>query len=138
MAIKNKDDIARVQKKFLSDMDAWNPVYRPAKEDLFFLSDDPQAQWDANAYNDRQRSGRPALTFDKLGQFTRQVGNQIRMNTPSINVIPSDRKSSQETALIIKGLIKDIEYRSKADIAYDTAAMFAIRCSVGFYKISKD
>ncbi len=94
-----------------------------------FISDDEDAQWDPA---DRKlREKRPCLTIDQLGQFIHQVANTIRMNTPTINIIPST-DGDVETAEVFKGIIRNIEYRSNADEAYDTASLSSIRCSIGF------
>lgn len=106
-------------------------------EDMRFLSDEPEAQWEGADYQERLRSGRPALTLDKLGQFTRQVVNQIRMNTPSINVIPA-KDADEETAMIFKGNIKNIEYKSNADDAYDTAVLYSVRSGLGWIRVDHD
>lgn len=139
--MSDKNDIKFIKEaRALYEIDKthWQPIYNIAEEDLYFLSDAPDAQWNPQAYQSRVESGRPAVTADKLGQFTRQVANQIKMNTPSINVIPSDDDASVETADILKGLIKNIEYRSNADDAYDNAVLSAIRCSIGFIKVEHD
>ncbi len=115
--------------------DVWSEIYEKAKDDLHFMSDEPYAQWNEDEANDRTKIGRPALQIDQLGQFIHQVENDIRMNTPTINVIPNMGGADQETADIFKGLIKNIEYKSKADAAYDTAASNAIRCSIGFIRV---
>lgn len=113
----------------------WKRIYEKAADDLKFISDDQYAQWDREDYEARVRTGRPALTIDQLGQFIHQVANDIRMNTPSIEVIPSDLEGSEAIAEVYKGLIREIEYRSNADDAYDTASLNAIRCSVGFMRV---
>src|SRR5690606_37358039 len=66
-----------------------------------------------------------------------QVANDIRMNTPTINVIPA-HDGDIETAEVFKGIIKDIEYRSNADDVYDTASLNAIKCSIGFIRVDHD
>ena len=129
------EDALRLFKK---DKQAWGDIYKKALEDLDFLSDDDDAQWSAGDYQERKKTGRPALTIDKLGQFTRQVVNQIRMNTPSINVIPSDGAGSTETAEVMKGLIRNIEYCSNADAAYDMSALSSVRCGLGFIRVDHD
>lgn len=121
------------------DKEAWDEVYRHALDDLNFQNPDLEgAQWDAADYQARIDSRRPALTIDQLSQFVHQVANDIRMNTPSINVIPSGNGADEETAKIFKGLIRNIEYRSNADDVYDNASLSAIRCSLGFIQIDHD
>jgi hypothetical protein len=115
----------------------WDEIYQAARDDLYFLSDDPYAQWDAKEAQDRVAIGRPALQIDQLSQFVHQVSNDIRMNTPTIKVIPADMESDPETAEIITGRIKSIEYKSNADAAYDMAADFAVKSSIGFIRVDR-
>lgn len=123
------DVLKRAQDNYQRDKDHWEEIYRKARDDMFFISDNENAQWNSDDRN--LRLNRPCLTIDQLGQFIHQVANTIRMNTPSINIIPGT-DGDIETADIFKGLIRNIEYRSNADEAYDTASLSSIRCSIGF------
>lgn len=126
------------KEKLKRAVDHWGPIYRKAREDLDFLSDDEFAQWNPGDAELRRQKGRPTLTIDQLGQFVNQVSNDIRMNTPSINVAPHGGGADVETAEIFKGLIRDIEHRSNADDAYDNAVNFAIESSIGFIRVDHD
>lgn len=132
------DIIKTAQDLHKRDTEAWAEVYRKGKDDVRFLSDDEFAQWDQKDAARRKDTGRPALTIDQLGQFIHQVANDVRMNTPTINVIPSDDAASVETARIYQGKIKDIEYRSSADDAYDLGVTNAIKGSIGFIRVDHD
>lgn len=123
------DVLKRAQENYQRDKDHWSEIYRKARDDLYFISDNDDAQW--NADDRALRANRPCLTIDQLGQFIHQVANTIRMNTPTINIIPGT-DGDVETADVYKGLIRNIEYRSNADVAYDTASLSSIRCSMGF------
>ena len=116
----------------------WQPIYDKAREDLFFQSDDPYAQWDRKDAEARRKSGRPVLTIDQLSQFVNQVSNDIRMNTPSIDIVPDGDQADIETAEILQGLIKGVEYKSNADDAYDNAVNFAIKCGIGYIRVDHD
>lgn len=133
-----KDTIEKAKKNLKSDQEYWSKIYSKAKEDAHFLSDDEYAQWTEQDFQARVSTRRPALTIDQLGQFVHQVANDIRINTPTINVIPTGEESDQETAEVFKGLIKNIEYASNADNAYDTAALNAIKTSIGFIRVDHD
>lgn len=130
--------VTRADSLYKRDKDHWGEIYQKAENDLRFMGDDLFAQWDEQDAENRYSSGRPVLTIDQLGQFVHQVVNDIRMNTPTIGVIPAGGESSQETAEIFKGLIKNIEYNSQADDAYDMAADFSVRSSIGFITVSND
>ncbi len=125
-------------KKANKTYEYWQPIFDSAREDLFFQSDDKYAQWDIKDAEKRKKSGRPVLTIDQLSQFVNQVSNDIRMNTPSIDIIPDGDGSDEETAEIFQGLIRNIEYKSNADDAYDNAVNFAIKCGLGYIRIDHD
>lgn len=127
--------LERAKKNAAHAAEMWREIYNKAREDLHFLSDEPSAQWDTQDYETRTNRKKPILTVDQLMQFVNQVQNNIRMNTPSINIIPNDQDANEDIAEIFKGRIKDIEHQSKADDAYDTAAASAIKCSIGFIRV---
>lgn len=130
--------VAEAKELYEIDENHWNPIYKAAKDDLDFLSDEEGSQWPDTEYKDRKDSGRPALQMDYLTQFVHQVANNIRMNTPSINPIPSGDGASIEDAKMLKGLIRKIEYASRADQAYDNAATGAVKCSIGYVTVDHD
>lgn len=132
------DIIEQAKKHYQIAKNGWDEIYRKAKQDLEFLSDSQYAQWDAREAAARASVNRPILEVDQLSQFIHQVVNDIRMNTPSIKIIPDDDKSDLETAEILSGRIRAIEYKSQADSAYDMAADFAVRCSIGFLRVDHD
>lgn len=130
-----KDTVEKAKSGYSAAKDYWSKIYNLAKEDLRFLSGEDGCQWDDKAYNLRKRKNRPALQIDRLTQYVNQVSNDIRMNTPSINVIPHSGGADIETADIFQGLIRDIESDSRADDAYDYAVNSSIKCSIGFIRV---
>ena len=131
------DKVTEAQKKFKDAENVWSSSHEKGLEDLFFLSDDEFAQWDAKDAQSRLETGRPVLTVDQLSQHVHQVVNDIRMNTPTINVIPKGG-ADIETADVFKGLIRNIEYESRADSAYDAAAEFSVKSGLGFLRVDHD
>lgn len=129
-------DIVEEARKGYSNAESyWAEIYQDGRDDLYFLSDEEGAQWDEKAFAVRKRKNRPALQIDQLTQFVNQVSNDIRMNTPSINVIPHAGGADIETAEIYQGLVRDIEQSSNADDAYDYAVNMAIKCSIGYLRV---
>lgn len=92
-------------------------------------------QWPENTKAERDRDGRPCLTFNRLPTYKRQVTNEQRMNKPSIKVHPVGSGATKEAAKIYQGLIRHIEYSSNADIAYDTAVNSAASIGWGFWRL---
>ncbi len=136
--MSDADIIKTAQDLYKRDREAWAPIYKLGKEDIRFLSDDKLAQWDEQSYNRRKDRNLHTLTIDQLGQFVHKVVNDFKMNTPTINVIPSDDAADEDTAEFYKGKIKDIEYRSGADDAYDMGVESAVKGSIGFIRIDHD
>ena len=95
-------------------------------------------QWDEKVKTRREKEGRPCLTLNRMPSFIRQVTNDARQNKPSIKVSPVDNNADVKTAQIINGLIRNIEYTSGADAAYDTAVDFAASGNIGYWRIDLD
>jgi hypothetical protein len=103
-------------------------------DDLRFLSGD---QWPDQVKRMRDVEQRPCLTINKLPTFLHQVTNDQRMNVPSIKVSPV-ANADEETANVVQGLIRHIEYSSNADVAYDTAVNSAAAIGVGYFRLVTD
>ncbi len=95
-------------------------------------------QWPNQISQQRKREGRPQLTINRLPSFIRQVVNDARQNKPSIKVRPVDSGADPDTAEVFNGIIRHIEQVSNADVAYDTAADFAVTCGMGYFRIDVD
>lgn len=93
-------------------------------------------QWPESVKRQRELDDRPCLTINRLPSFIRQVTNATRQNKPAIRVHPVDDTSSQATAQILDGLIRNIEYTSSADVAYDTALDHAVTGGFGYFRIN--
>lgn len=95
-------------------------------------------QWPDQVKKQREIERRPCLTINKLPSFIRQVVNDARQNKPSIKVRPVDSSGDRKTAEIVAGLIKNIEYTSNADVAYDTAIECAVTGGFGYFRVGLD
>ncbi len=95
-------------------------------------------QWDEKIKNERENDpegARPCLVVDKLNQHVHQVVNDERQNRPQIKVRPVDDGGDVEVAKIYDGIIRHIQDRSRADIAYDTGFECAVDGGFGFWRI---
>ena len=106
-----------------------------AVDDLRFKSGD---QWPENIKAARTLDQRPCLTINKVKTFVHQITNDQRQNRPAINVSPIGDKSDPETAKMLKGLIRQIERQSNADVAYDTAFDGAVSNGWGYWRLITD
>lgn len=107
-------------------------------DDLKFCTLD---QWPAKLRAEREgdvNGPRPCLTIDKLNQYITQVVNDMRQNKPAGQARPVDDKGDPEVAKIFQGLIRHVEDRSTASIAFSTAGESAARIGLGFFRITTD
>ena len=95
-------------------------------------------QWPSEVESQRAKEGSPCLVINRLPAFGRQVTNDARQNRPMIKCHPVGDKADRETADIYNGLIRNIEYTSNADIAYDTALDFAVNGGIGYCTVNID
>lgn len=133
---KDNDLLATGKKTFERCESAERDNREIALEDIKFAR--LGEQWPEEIKKKRQMAQRPVLTINKMPAFIRQVVNDARQNKPSIKVHPVDDKADPRTAEIINGLIRNIEYTSNADVAYDTAGEAAIVGGFGYWRIGLD
>lgn len=131
------DDLLHAGREaFEKCVDAERDNRRTALEDIRFAREG--VQWPDNIRKQREKEGRPCLTISKLPAFIRQVVNDARQNKPGIKVRPVDSGADIKVADIMSGLIRNIEYSSNADVAYDTAVECAVTGGIGYVRIGMD
>ena len=126
-------EVAKNRFKLASE--AESEIRRDALDDLKFRAGE---QWPEELKRDREADNRPCLVINRMPQFVKQITNDQRQNNPSIKVDPVDDKGDPETAKILQGLIRHIEYNSQADVAYETAFEGAVTGGFGYFRIVTD
>lgn len=130
---KNDDLLAEAKAAYKKAAEWWSENHTNGLDDLKFAR--LGEQWPEEIATQRRLEGRPCLTINKLPAFIRQVVNDTRQNKPSIKVRPADSKADPQTAEIINDLIRNIEYTSNAEVAYDTGAESAVTTGVGYWRV---
>lgn len=128
--------LQEAKEAFQRASDHENENRRTALDDIEFSRKGDQ--WPIEIVKQRNVEGRPCLTINKLPAFIRQVVNDARQNKPSIKVHPVDDEGDTETAAVYDGLIRNIEYTSHADVAYDTATEQAVGGGFGYIRVGLD
>lgn len=95
-------------------------------------------QWPEAIRRQREIEGRPCLTINRMTSFIRQVVNDARQNKPAIKFHAVGDGADEWTAKVQDGLVRNIEYSSNADVAYDTAIDNAVSGNVGYFRITTD
>ncbi len=100
-------------------------------------SDLDKAQWDEIPLRSRRDNHRPVLQWNRIPTYVQQVANDGRQNKPAIKITQGD-KGVKETAEFFQGRIRQVEYESSADIAYDTASDQQITSGRGNIRITTE
>ena len=132
----DKDLIATAKARYKLAEEAEREIRKEAKIDLEFAAGQ---QWDPADVTQRNATGasnrRPCLTFNKLLGPINQVANQARMNKPDLEALPVDSAGDSDTASVIEGMIRHIEYTSKADQVYESSLDQSCKGSFGYFKV---
>jgi len=87
-------------------------------DDKIFSVGNENDQWENQLdIQNRQASGRSFITIMRSNQFTDHIKNQQRQNKPSIKISPTDEGAQEEIATRRQGLVRHIQYESKANQA---------------------
>lgn len=130
--VPKNDPLKLCRDRFKEAQEYWSGDYDDALDDIKFRAGE---QWPTVYVTQREIDKRPCLVVDKLNQYVRQIVNDGRQNRPSIKVRPVDSGSDIQTSEVFQGIIKHIEDRSGADMAYDTAIDNAATCGYGYFKV---
>lgn len=98
----------------------------------------PGEQWPEETRRQREGWKEVCLEFNQLKQFVAQVVNDQRQNRPGIRIHAASGDASVETAEILQGMIRAIEYESKADAAYDNGFQAAVVGGRGWWRICSE
>ena len=129
-------EILREAKERFARCVAWESAWRDrALFDTRFANGDPLNawQWDTNVRSDR--GARPCLTYNQVRQHNLQVQNDNRQHKAQIKVSPSGGRASYEAAQVFSGIIRRIEYQSKAVDAYATATYHQVESGIGYVRV---
>lgn len=133
-----QDTFQQAIERFRDAKEAFREQRDRMLEDAKFSNPADPQQWDELATRIRGKGpdgARPCLTLDHTNQYIRQVVNDCRQNKPGLSALPASSGSNQQVAEAIEGMFRHIEYRSRAQIAYDTAVEHAARMGLGWIRV---
>jgi len=117
----------------------WESAWRDrALFDTKFANADPHNMWQWDTSVKADRGSRPCLTYNQVRQHNLQVINDARQNKAQIKVTPTGGQASYEAAQVFSGIIRRIEYQSKAVDAYSTAIFHQVESGIGYVRVETD
>lgn len=130
--------IAEAKARF-TRCDKWEAKARAnALLDARFANGDAynSAQWDQAVL--RARGDRPCLTHNRCRQHNLQIVNDAKQHKAAIKVTPTGGGATYAAAQVFSGLIRRIEYQSKAADAYSTAIYHQVETGIGYVRVVTD
>jgi len=112
--------------------DVWGPIRANGKKNMLYVAGDP---WEAADRKAREAAGRPCISLDEISQYTNQVINQLRAKRRGVQFTANGNGANDQTAEFYQNKMREIEYRSKAQIVYTTAAQNSIERGYGFCRV---
>jgi hypothetical protein len=118
---------------------AWEAEAREhALADAKFAAGDATNLWQWDDSVKAGRGNRPSLTMNKVRQHNLQIVNDARQHKAQIKVTPTGGRATYEAAQVFSGIIRRIEYQSKAIDAYSTAIFHQVESGIGYVRVLTD
>ncbi|MDE2098343.1 MAG: hypothetical protein KGL39_13905 [Patescibacteria group bacterium] len=132
LAYNEQDIIIECQQRFTFSQEGEGTNRSEFEFDKRFVDGD---QWDPTIRDERFSDRRPALTVNITDAITRRVVNSCRENRPRIVAHPVGNGADIDTAHVINGLFRHIEYASTAYYWYDNALENSVQGGWGWLAI---
>lgn len=120
----------------------WEATFRKKfVDDLKFAAADTYNgwQWPDEIRKTRDLNDRPCLTLNVVRQHNLQIENESRRNKASARILGLGNGATQESANVVKAIIRHIEYTSKAQRnAYTPARHMQVAGGIGWWRIVTD
>jgi portal protein len=132
-------ELIRLAKRLWERCVAWESTARHnALIDTRFANGDAYNgyQWEKHVLS--VRGDRPCLTHNKVRQHNLQIINDARQNKAQIKVTPTGQRATYEAAQVFSGIIRRIEYQSKAIDAYSTAIYHQVESGYGVVTVETE
>ena len=123
------------QQRFRTVVEAEAMLRQNMLDDLRFRASE---QWPPHIKSMREQDNRPCLTVNRLPQFIRQVTNNQRASRPAVQVKPAGSNANVDVAEVLQGIVRHIETKSDADVAYTTAGEHQVTLGRGYVRIVTD
>jgi hypothetical protein len=132
-AKQSDDEILRIaRERFKLSEEGFRDIRDDWIDDVKFCDGE---QWSSKDKASRDADGRPTIVINKLTGVVHQVTNEQRQNRSQIRINPVDDFTDPDTAKVIQGVVRNIEYQSNADVAYDTAFEHQVKGGLGFLRV---
>lgn len=127
----DEEIIAQALRHFAEDEEWERSIREEYREDMRFRAG---KQWPAARERERRAANRPVHVHNRLPTYISSVTNEVRQNKPSVSFTPVE-EADTETAKILRGMARHIQYDSGASMAYETAMDCSVTGSFGAFRM---
>jgi hypothetical protein len=113
----------------------WRDIRDEGRKDMLCAAGKPWEALDEEGAKKRRKAGRPMLALDELSQYVNQLQNDVRATKRGIKVTPTDSDANDDNAEFRQNLIRQIEYKSRAQQVYSTMFDNTVQRSYGFLRV---
>lgn len=132
MAFNPDEDIPRLARQFLSEVQQHEQSLRKDIKERLEMYVGGKLQWDVQERNRRDANHRPYISINECKPPVDQVETDIRLNPPGPVCHPVGGGADDDTADVIAGAFRQIEYASDAKGAYVTSGK---HCGISGYGV---
>lgn len=139
--LKGDERILAEAKRRFTQCEDWEGESRNYElEDIKFAHGDSDNlyQWPDSIRRNREIDDRPCITVNKVRQHNLQIINDARQNKPGMKFRPTGNGATYESAQVLEGIARHIEYISNAQDAYITALKFQVDGGIGYWRVVTD
>ncbi|MFM2088272.1 MAG: hypothetical protein RLZZ237_3141 [Pseudomonadota bacterium] len=129
------DEFKEAQELYEDALNATREQRQQIEEDLRFSDPSNPQQWEESVKRSRELDpggARPCLVMDHVGQYVANVSGQITKSPPAIHTVPVGSGADVKVSEQLDGMLRHIEYVSRAQAAYGVALMSAARTGIGY------
>lgn len=111
----------------------WSTPHATFKSDYLFAQG--KNQWESELEEKRRTAHRAVKTYNIVPGFIRPLVNAVKQAPPSISLYPASQDTDKESAKILGGVIRHIEYCSNAQRAYTHALEQVAEGGLGAWRV---
>lgn len=129
------NDLKQAQEMYEEAISATREQRQQIEEDLRFSDPSNPQQWDELVKRQRETDpggARPCLVMDHTGQYVANVAGQVNRAPPAIHTVPVGSGADVKVSEQLDGMLRHIEYASRAQSAYGISLTSAARTGVGY------
>lgn len=135
----DKREILREARTRFKRAQNWEATWRGRfRDDIKFAEADSYNMWQWDKPAQDARVNRPMLTINRVRQHNLDILNDARQSRVAIKVRPLRGGASYDSAMMLDGVIRHIEYISNAESAYQMGLKYAVQGGIGYIRLVTD